>query len=732
MEVRNREHFQGPSRDLLQTLGEKEEEMETPIQVVLRVRPMSQAELRRGEKSVLHCSGPKTLQVSPLGGGREVAFHFGVVLDGACTQDEVFQGSGVQHLVELALRGFSCTAFTFGQTGSGKTYTLTGPPPQGEAEPVPPSLTGLMQRSFVCLLDKVQDVGTPITLSASYLEIYNEQVRDLLSQGPHHHLPVRWNKTQGFYVEKLKAVKFGTLEEVMELLLEGLRRRRSSAHALNVVSSRSHALFTIYIQCPVVSPSRSKEQTFGKLCFVDLAGSEKVAVTHSRGELMLEASNINRSLLALGHCISLLLDPRQKKNHIPYRDSKLTRLLADSLGGSGITLMVACVSPSAQCLPETLNTLRYASRAQKVTTHPTPKVPQGPQPLGLEEEIQQLRQENLMLKQRLEQPLGHRSMRIQKETCDKEFVNLRQRGASRNKGPQSGWAKRSLYGMLQEFMLENQQLREEKNQLQRSRECAWNEQQVLVQQLKELNRHFLCSSGHSIRCLPQHFSSPTLLCPCSVSQAQYQALACHVLPPLCSCHCNQLCLLCYAPLPPCAGSRLSQAQRGEASLLPGYLPSQMLPELPPLHVFGTQTKAPWKMGVPSPQVQNQPFAQPPGPDLREHPVKRKSSEWAWTHFLAESLTKEEASGRAGRVTPSAPPLPEGPCGTPGRPRVRGPKFIQDVGGRTGGAEGPNPLYPALGPRKATYSQGETFRVWTPPSLLSCAYPVCSTLELCSK
>ncbi|XP_068918796.1 kinesin-like protein KIF12 isoform X2 [Petaurus breviceps papuanus] len=657
MEVRKGESFQCPTRDMPQALGERAEGVETPIQVVLRVRPMNQAELRRGEQSVLHCSGPRTLRVSPLGGGRDVAFHFSVVLDGARTQDEVFQGSGVQRLVELALRGFSCTAFTFGQTGSGKTYTLTGPSPQGEGETVPPSLTGLMQRSFACLLDKVQHIGTPITLSASYLEIYNEQIRDLLSQGPHHHLPVRWNKKRGFYVEKLKAVKFGTLKEIMELLLEGLRRRRSSAHNLNEVSSRSHALFTIHIQCPVESPSRPKEQTFGKLCFVDLAGSEKVAATRSRGELMLEASNINRSLLALGHCISLLLDPRQKRNHIPYRDSKLTRLLADSLGGSGITLMVACVSPSAQSLPETLNTLRYASRAQRVTTQPTPKGPLGSQPLGLEEEIQKLQQENLMLKQRLEQPLGHRD--------------------SRSKGPRSGWVERSLYGMLQEFMVENQQLREEKNQLRCSRDRAWNEQQVLVQQLKELKRHrspnmsyacLLGSAGHSIRCPPQQFSSSTLLCPCSASRGHYQPLACHVPPHLCSCHCNQLCFLCYAPLPPCAGSRLHQVQRGEASLLPGYLPSQILSELPPLHVFGAQAKTPWKMEVSSPQVQTQPFPQSPGPNLREHPVKRKSSEWAWAHFLAETLAKEEASGRARQVTPSAPPLPLGSCSTPWRPR----------------------------------------------------------------
>ncbi|XP_074067265.1 kinesin-like protein KIF12 isoform X2 [Macrotis lagotis] len=667
MEVRNAEHFQCPNGVLPQALGERAEGMETPIQVILRVRPMNQAEQRRGEQSVLHCSGPRTLRVSPLGGGREAAFRFSVVLDGSRTQDDVFQSSGVQRLVELSLHGFSCTAFTFGQTGSGKTYTLTGPPPQGAGETVPPNLTGLMQRSFSCLLDKVQHVGNSITLSASYLEIYNEQVRDLLSQGPHHHLPVRWNKTRGFYVEKLKTVQFGTFEEVMELLLEGLKRRRSSAHTLNEVSSRSHALFTIHVQCSVVSPSRPKEQTFGKLCFVDLAGSEKVAATHSQGELMLEASNINRSLLALGQCISLLLDPRQKKNHIPYRDSKLTRLLADSLGGSGITLMVACVSPSAQSLPETLNTLRYASRAQQVTTRPMPKGPLGSQSLRLEEEVQQLRQENLMLKQRLQQPLSHSNTKTGKETYNNEFMNRRQRAASRSKGSQSGWAKRSLYGMLQEFMLENQQLREEKSQLQSSRDCAWNEQQILVQQLKELNSHLFCSAGHSIQCPPQHFSRATLLCPYSVSQGHYQALAFHVLPPLCSCHCDQLCFLCYAPLPPCDDSQLRQAQR-EASLLPEYLPSQILSELPPLHVFQARAKTPRKMEVSSPQVQTQAFVQPPGLNFREHPMKRNNNDWALTHFLAETLAKEEASGRAGQATPSAPPLPQGLYGTPWKPR----------------------------------------------------------------
>uniref|UniRef100_G3U435 Kinesin family member 12 n=1 Tax=Loxodonta africana TaxID=9785 RepID=G3U435_LOXAF len=209
-----RSHEQGP------------EGRETPIQcsLVPRVRPMSAAELRRGEQSALHCSGSRTLQVRkhlPPPPPPDVAFRFGAVLDGARTQEDVFRACGVRRLGELALRGFSCTVFTFGQTGSGKTYTLTGPPPQGEGVPVPPGLAGIMQRTFAWLLDRVQHLGTPVTLRASYLEIYNEQVQDLLSLGSPRPLPVRWNKTRGFYVEQLRLVEFGSLEALMELLQMG-------------------------------------------------------------------------------------------------------------------------------------------------------------------------------------------------------------------------------------------------------------------------------------------------------------------------------------------------------------------------------------------------------------------------------------------------------------------------------------------------------------------------------
>ncbi|XP_045053004.2 kinesin-like protein KIF12 isoform X3 [Desmodus rotundus] len=548
-----------PDGDPARSLEQGPEGPDTPIQVVLRVRPMSAAELRRGEQSVLHCTGTRTLQVSPPGGGPDVAFRFGAVLDGARTQEDVFRACGVRRLGELALRGFSCTVFTFGQTGSGKTYTLTGPPPQGEGVPVPPSLAGIMQRTFAWLLDRVQHLGAPVTLQASYLEIYNEQVRDLLSLGSPRPLPVRWNKTRGFYVEQLRVVEFGSLGALMELLQMGLSRRRSSAHTLNQASSRSHALLTLYVsrqtQVPPVDPR--EPPSGGKLCFVDLAGSEKVAATGSRGELMLEANSINRSLLALGHCISLLLDPRRKQSHIPFRDSKLTKLLADSLGGRGVTLMVACVSPSAQCLPETLSTLRYASRAQRVTTQPqAPKSPMAKQPQHLETEIVQLREENHLLRSQL----GQMDLKV-----------------SAFSGTRVAWAQRNLYGMLQEFMVENERLRQ------------------------------LLSACYLHRPCPG--TAPP--CPCVMVPTP----SCHALPPLCVCPCCHFCPLCRAPPAHWACPRREL-----------HLPQ----------VFGAEAPDGMTLSARPP-----PWAPPCSPGSAKCPRERSHSDWTQTRVLAEILTEEE-------------------------------------------------------------------------------------------
>ncbi|XP_070107316.1 kinesin-like protein KIF12 isoform X7 [Equus przewalskii] len=473
------------------------------------------------------------------------------------------------------------------------TVRIKGEVLRGEGVPVPPSLAGIMQRTFAWLLDRVQHLGAPVTLQASYLEIYNEQVRDLLSLGAPRPLPVRWDKTRGFYVEQLQLVEFGSLGALMELLEMGLSRRRSSAHTLNQASSRSHALLTLYIgrqtQVPPVDPGEAP--VGGKLCFVDLAGSEKVAATGSRGELMLEANSINRSLLALGHCISLLLDPQRKQSHIPFRDSKLTKLLADSLGGRGVTLMVACVSPSAQCLPETLSTLRYASRAQRVTTRPqAPKSPVAKQPQRLEMEILQLREEN----RRLRSQLGQRDPKTS--------------GLS---GSRVAWAQQNLYGMLQEFMLENERLRKEKSQLQSSWDLARDEQRVLAQQVHELERCLLSACS-----LYQPGPGTAPPCPC-------------VMVPAPSCHVS-----------------LCPAWRGEEQ---GRHGASDVTSCRPCHP-----------SAPAPAATSAPCAEHHWASGPAHgggsTCPRSHSDWIQTRVLADLLMEEE-------VVPSAPPLPMVPPNT---------------------------------------------------------------------
>ncbi|KAM6373078.1 kinesin-like protein KIF12 [Pluvialis apricaria] len=440
---------------------------ETHLRVVLRVRPLTCTETRRGDRQVVHSLGDGTVHVSAA--RHDATFGFSAVFDAGASQEAVFEGSGMRRLVELAIDGFSCTVFAFGQTGSGKTYTLMGPLTQSETRPAAPGLLGLMQRSFACLLEQSQSRGSDLALSASYLEIYNEQVRDLLSPGPPCALPLRWSKTRGFYVENQLSMDFESLEAIADLLLQGSQRRRTSAHALNRHSSRSHALLTIHVRSRAPNACPSKQ---GTLCFVDLAGSERVKETGSSGELSVEANNINRSLLALGHCISLLAKPRGKRTHIPYRDSKLTRLLARSLGGSGITLMVACISPSSRCLSETLSTLHYASRARRVTTRPLAnRVSQEKLLQTLEEEIRALQLENLSLRQQLCLPMV--------PTRPTEVP-----GTPPRVGAWPGWAGRygpaglrrsplegqlpsegapawpSLYGLLRDFVVENEQLRQ--------------------------------------------------------------------------------------------------------------------------------------------------------------------------------------------------------------------------------------------------------------------------------
>ncbi|XP_036379651.1 kinesin-like protein KIF12 [Megalops cyprinoides] len=358
--------------------------------------------------------------------GKERAFSFDVILGPETSQEDVFEDCGVKRLVDMAIQGYSCTVFAFGQTGSGKTYTISGPHSLLRDGSQEPHLYGLIQRSLSYLLGQVSIADSQVTLCASYLEIYNEQVQDLLNPWPPRSLVVRGSRTRGFRVESLSVVEFHSLDGFMKLLEGGLQNRHTSAHRQNERSSRGHTILTLYIKSKTAGTERGGV-THGKLSLVDLAGSERVRDTGSKEELLEEAGNINRSLLALGKCIAALVDTKARDRHIPYRDSKLTKLLSDSLGGAGVTLMIACVSPTAANLQETLNTLHYSSRARKIRNWPIAKQDHREKQVGsLQREVHLLRRENLLLRQQDKKTLidSQESSNQQRELLSQENTRL--------------------------------------------------------------------------------------------------------------------------------------------------------------------------------------------------------------------------------------------------------------------------------------------------------------------
>ncbi|XP_023794995.1 kinesin-like protein KIF12 isoform X2 [Cyanistes caeruleus] len=589
---------------------------ETRLRVVLRVRPLTCTETRRGDQQVVHSLGDGAVHVSAA--RHDATFGFSAVFDAGASQEAVFEGSGMRQLVELAIDGFSCTVFAFGQTGSGKTYTLMGPLAQSETQPASPALLGLMQRSFTCLLDQSRSRGSDLALSASYLEIYNEQIRDLLSPGPPCALPLRWSKTRGFYVENQLNVEFESLEAIVSLLLQGSQRRRTSAHALNRHSSRSHALLTIHIRSRAASACPSKQ---GTLCFVDLAGSERVKETGSSGELSVEANSINRSLLALGHCISLLAKPRGKRTHIPYRDSKLTRLLARSLGGSGITLMVACISPSSRCLSETLSTLHYASRARRVTTRPlASRVSREKLLQTLEQEIHALQLENLSLRQQLCLPRVPLRSREVTGNPPKAWADSGDRyGPAGQLPPEGTPAWPSLYGLLRDFVVENEQMRV-------SRSCC--DSQPLLRSARTLR----VPPRRSVR----HRRPGTT--PSSVPRLPK-------LPPASSHPSCQGCSQCCPVMPPCVPADATVFQ---------VLPEPPIPQpVPPKGSAGLLSPGQEDTALPG---SRQPQGHPqPHQRKRSHGRSRSLSQ---QHPLHQELPgPERVPSPEGRVIPSAPPWP---------------------------------------------------------------------------
>lgn len=290
---------------------------------------------------------------------REHRFVFDKLFDENASQQDIYNHS-TKSLLEGVIDGYNATIFAYGATGCGKTHTILGSTED-------PGVIFLTMKELYACIEKLSDTKI-VDVSLSFLEIYNETIRDLLEpQTNFKKLVIREDANNKMTVSNLLSHRPKTVEEVMELIIIGNNNRTSSPTEANSTSSRSHAVLQINVVKRNRTAEVSEEHTFGTLSIIDLAGSERAAATKNRGARLNEGANINKSLLALGNCINALCDPR-RRNHIPYRDSKLTRLLKFSLGGNCKTVMIVCVSPLSQHYDETLNTLKYADRAKEIKT----------------------------------------------------------------------------------------------------------------------------------------------------------------------------------------------------------------------------------------------------------------------------------------------------------------------------------------------------------------------------
>ena len=354
------------------------------ILVCVRCRPLSSLEYQLStyetirimdDKMVIlmdpiEYNGPNTIFKNR---SREQTYAFDFAFDKYSTQNTVFDKS-TKFLIDGVVNGYNATVFAYGATGAGKTYTMLGT----ETNP------GIMPLTLKELFDKVKLLKSErqYKLKFWYLEIYNENIRDLLRfMNPNNtnnniveeneSLDLREDPIKGIIVSGITEINVNNSNDMLKILKRGNRNRTQEATGANETSSRSHAILQVSIEYKDKNSGIDFEIKYSKLSLIDLAGSERASATQNRGIRLIEGANINRSLLTLGNCINALCDAMSKgikKPYVPYRDSKLTRLLKDSLGGNARTVMIANVSPSINTFDDTYNTLKYANRAKNIKT----------------------------------------------------------------------------------------------------------------------------------------------------------------------------------------------------------------------------------------------------------------------------------------------------------------------------------------------------------------------------
>ncbi|XP_054282051.1 kinesin-like protein KIF19 [Macrosteles quadrilineatus] len=353
------------SSDHLEEDNNKNNVTDEKLMVAVRIRPLRDAE---GDRCI-HCVDDKTILVEDVDTdkgdilrqkrGSERKYVFDLAFGEDSTQEQVYSAT-TRGLVRDVISGYNATVFAYGATGAGKTHTMVG----SDQEP------GIMVRALNDIFRSIDKHGQNYTVSLSYLEIYNENIRDLLNPSSGH-LELREesssrNRGRGTAVAGLTEIVANSTQEVMELLQKGNKERTVEPTAANKTSSRSHALLSVIVR-KSTPPQQTQYRTRlrqGRLYMLDLAGSERASQTKNRGKRLVEGAHINRSLLALGNVINSLSGGR---GYVNYRDSKLTRLLREALSGNCRTVMVAHVSPAGLNREESRNTLTYASRASGIS-----------------------------------------------------------------------------------------------------------------------------------------------------------------------------------------------------------------------------------------------------------------------------------------------------------------------------------------------------------------------------
>ncbi|XP_037939062.1 kinesin-like protein KIF3A [Teleopsis dalmanni] len=332
------------------------------VRVVVRARPMDNYEISNGSvnaikvdkinRAITVVKQNATINEPPK------TYYFDNVFDADSNQLDLYVDTA-RPIVEKVLEGYNGTILAYGQTGTGKTYTMSGNPDS-------PQTKGIIPNAFAHIFGHIAKAreNQKFLVRVSYMEIYNEEVRDLLGKDVSKSLEVKERPDIGVFVKDLSGYVVHNADDLENIMRLGNKNRAVGATQMNEESSRSHAIFSITVESSELGEEGIQHVRMGKLQLVDLAGSERQSKTQATGQRLKEATKINLSLSVLGNVISALVDG--KSTHIPYRNSKLTRLLQDSLGGNSKTVMCATIGPADSNYSETISTLRYASRAKNI------------------------------------------------------------------------------------------------------------------------------------------------------------------------------------------------------------------------------------------------------------------------------------------------------------------------------------------------------------------------------